>query len=215
MAIPTGAGSFAAAPTDIRRYLGYAVAATCLIAGVPLWVALNLGDRFGGVASVASVILSIGLAWVGNRLWQRHPGSRDIVFNDLMLWGFLRRLRSQRGVSERAERLGLSSYQSRGTGLTVEERVRLLKKLALSLEDGDPYTHGHSQRVARHSYMIAKAMRLPRREREKIRLAAIVHDVGKLRIPKYIINKPGALTDDEYEAFRAAVELELKQGRHG
>ena len=191
-----------AAPTDLRRYAGYAVAVTFLIAGFPLWVALTFGARYGGFASLVSVALSIGLAQIGNRMWQRHPGSRDIVFNDLMMWGFVRRLRSQRGVSDKAKRLGLISKDAQTSKLTLDERVRVLKKLAVALEDGDPYTHGHSQRVAHHSYMIAKAMRLPRREQEKIRLAGLVHDVGKLHVSKEIINKPGFLNDEEYEAIK-------------
>ena len=202
MATRGGVATIPAAPTDLRKYLGYAVVATCLIAGLPLWFALNFGARYGALASLASILLSIGIAQVGNRLWQRHPGSRDIVFNDLMLWGYLGRLRAQRGVSEKAKRLGLISENAQSSKLTVDERVRIMKKLAVALEDGDPYTNGHSQRVAHHSYMIAKTMRLPRRQQEKIRLAALLHDVGKLHISKDIINKPGFLNDEEYEVIK-------------
>ena len=193
----------AAGPTELRRYLGHAFVATCLIAGLPLWVVVNLGNRFGSVTSVVAIGVSMGLAQLGNQMWQRHPGSRDIVFHDLMLWGYLRRLRAPRDISKKAKRLGLNSDVSGARALSPDEQARLLKKLAVALEDGDPYTHGHSQRVARHSYMIAKAMRLSRREREQIRLAAIVHDVGKLRIPKTIINKPGALSDAEYDIIKS------------
>jgi putative nucleotidyltransferase with HDIG domain len=173
-----------------------------VIAGLPLILVFSLGSRLGAIATVISMGLSIGLAQLGNALWQRHPGSKDVVFNDLMLWGYFRRIRTRKGLSKKVERLGIGSGKVQGRDLSLDEQTRLLKRLAIALESGDPYTHGHSQRVARHSYMIAKAMKLPRAEREKIRLAAIVHDVGKLRIPKDIINKPGALTDAQYDIIK-------------
>ncbi|MGH2807769.1 MAG: HD-GYP domain-containing protein [Actinomycetota bacterium] len=199
---PAGGETFATSPTELRRYLGHAVVATCVIAGLPLVLVLGLGSRLGPVATLISMGLSIGLAQLGNALWQRHPGSKDVVFNDLMLWGYLRRIRSRRGLSKKVERLGIGSGKVQGRVLSVDEQTRLLKRLAIALESGDPYTHGHSQRVARHAYMIAKAMKLPRAERETIRLAGILHDVGKLRIPKDIINKPGALTDAQYDIIK-------------
>jgi putative nucleotidyltransferase with HDIG domain len=197
-----GGETFAASPTELRRYLGHSVLATFVIAGLPLVLVFSLGSRLGAIATVISMAVSIGLAQLGNALWQRHPGSKDVVFNDLMLWGYFRRVRSRKGLSKKVERLGIGSGKLEGRALSIDEQTRLLKRLAIALESGDPYTHGHSQRVARHSYMIAKAMKLPRAEREKIRLAAIVHDVGKLRIPKDIINKPGALTDAQYDIIK-------------
>jgi hypothetical protein len=139
-------------------------------------------------------------------MWQRHPGSRDMVFNDLMLWGYIRRFRARRGLLRNAERLGLQTGTVHGRHLSIEEQTRMLKKLAFSLESGDPYTHGHSQRVGRHAFMIAKAMRLPRAAQEKVRLAGALHDVGKLRIPVDILHKAGPLTTDEYELIKAHAE---------
>jgi len=175
--------------------------ATALVAGLPVWAVLGFGERLGLWATVLSIALSFVLAHIGSIAWSRWPASRDVVFNDLMLWGFVRRLFTQRRLIRRVERLGFTSSNDPDE-MTLEERTKLLKRLAAGLEAGDPYTHGHSQRVARHAYMVAKTMKLSRRDAEKIRLAGVIHDIGKLRIPREIITKPGALTDEEFDLIK-------------
>src|SRR5262249_48125603 len=65
-------------------------------------------------------------------------------------------------------------------------------------DEKDPYTHGHSERVSRFSVLIAKNMGLPDEEVEKIRIAAMLHDIGKIGIEDKILKKPGVLTDEEF-----------------
>ena len=196
-----GDAVIAAGPTELRRYLPLSVVATTVVAGVPLWLVFGLGERLGVLATIVSMAVSFSLAHIGALAWTRWPGSRDVVFNDLMLWGFVRRIVMQRRLIRRVERLGFSVTNDPDE-MTIRERTDLLKKLAAGLETGDPYTHGHSQRVARHAYMVAKGMKLSRRQTEKIRLAGVIHDVGKLRIPREIITKPGKLTDEEFDVIK-------------
>jgi hypothetical protein len=66
------------------------------------------------------------------------------------------------------------------------------------LEARDPYTHGHSRRVARHSERIARGLGLPPEQVAKIRSAALVHDIGKINVPRPILTKPGRLTEEEF-----------------
>ena len=202
MDVSRGGAVIAAGPTDLRRYLPISLLATAIVAGLPLWAVFGLGQRAGFLATALSVAFSYGLGYVGALLWERWPGSRDVVFNDLMIWGFLRRIVTQRRLLRRVERLGFSTMADDPDALSIEERTDLLKKLAIALETGDPYTHGHSQRVARHAYMVAKTMKLSRREAEKIRLAGVIHDVGKLRIPREVITKPGKLTEAEFQIIK-------------
>ncbi len=70
--------------------------------------------------------------------------------------------------------------------------------LAKAIEVKDPYTHGHSERVTEYALMIADAMRLEERERQKLKYAATLHDIGKIGIAGRVLNKPGSLTDEEY-----------------
>jgi HD-GYP domain-containing protein (c-di-GMP phosphodiesterase class II) len=73
-----------------------------------------------------------------------------------------------------------------------------VKSLAAAIDGKDPYTRGHSERVSRMSVAIAQRLQLPDDECEKIRISALLHDVGKIAIDDNILKKPAALTDDEY-----------------
>jgi putative nucleotidyltransferase with HDIG domain len=73
-----------------------------------------------------------------------------------------------------------------------------VKGLAAAIDGKDPYTRGHSERVSRISVAIAQRLGLPDDECEKIRISALLHDVGKISIDDNILKKPAALTDEEY-----------------
>ena len=98
--------------------------------------------------------------------------------------------------------VGSQDVREQGDELDPEARLKALRRLASALEARDPYTHGHSRRVARYSTMIARKLGVPAAEVAKIRLAATVHDVGKLVVPLYILNKPGKLTDEEFAVIK-------------
>jgi HD-GYP domain-containing protein (c-di-GMP phosphodiesterase class II) len=73
-----------------------------------------------------------------------------------------------------------------------------VKSLAAAIDGKDPYTRGHSERVSRISMAIAQRMGIADDECEKIRISALLHDVGKIAIDDNILKKPAALTDDEF-----------------
>ncbi len=75
--------------------------------------------------------------------------------------------------------------------------VGILEILVKYLESTDRYTKGHSERVAEHSMDIAIAMQLPREEVENIRVAALLHDIGKIEISANLIGKAASLNRDE------------------
>jgi HD-GYP domain-containing protein (c-di-GMP phosphodiesterase class II) len=77
-----------------------------------------------------------------------------------------------------------------------------VKALAAAIDGKDPYTRGHSERVARFSIAIAERMNLPDEEIEKLRVSALLHDVGKIAIDDKILKKPAALTDEEFEVMK-------------
>jgi HD-GYP domain-containing protein (c-di-GMP phosphodiesterase class II) len=74
--------------------------------------------------------------------------------------------------------------------------------LAAAIDAKDPYTAGHSERVAHYSATIAKILRLPDEEVEIIRIAALMHDVGKIGIQDSILGKAGPLTDEEFAVMK-------------
>jgi HD-GYP domain-containing protein (c-di-GMP phosphodiesterase class II) len=73
-----------------------------------------------------------------------------------------------------------------------------VKSLAAAIDGKDPYTRGHSERVARFSVAIAQGLDIPEDEIEKIRVSALLHDVGKIGIDDKILKKPAALTEEEF-----------------
>ncbi len=77
-----------------------------------------------------------------------------------------------------------------------------VRMLANAIDEKDPYTRGHSERVAYYSSVIAKHMGMTPEEVERVHLSGIIHDVGKIGIEDKILRKPAALTDDEYEIMK-------------
>ncbi len=75
--------------------------------------------------------------------------------------------------------------------------------LAKTIDAKDNYTHGHSERVAMYSRMLAKRSGEDEAELEKIYYMGLLHDIGKIGIPEEIINKPGKLTDEEYKIIQS------------
>jgi len=76
------------------------------------------------------------------------------------------------------------------------------KALAAAIDAKDPYTRGHSQRVAQISLEIAKEMGQSPSEQQKVNIAALLHDVGKIGIEDHILKKPSQLTDEEYGVIK-------------
>ncbi|MCA1643481.1 MAG: HD domain-containing protein [Acidobacteria bacterium] len=77
-----------------------------------------------------------------------------------------------------------------------------VKALAAAIDGKDPYTRGHSERVARFSLAIAERLGLADDEYEKLRVSALLHDVGKIGIDDNILKKPAPLTKEEYEVMK-------------
>jgi response regulator RpfG family c-di-GMP phosphodiesterase len=103
-----------------------------------------------------------------------------------------------------------SMCNSAGIGLDNARLFRELQNTYLStvkalvsiVEAKDPYTKGHTERVADYSVALGKKMRLSRDEIRDIAFGAVLHDIGKLVIYERILNKPGSLNEDEWEILK-------------
>ena len=104
-------------------------------------------------------------------------------------------------TAEKATRLELEYLKK-----SQQSSRRLFEQTATALVNAidakDKYTHGHSSRVAEYSRKIAEALGKSEDECQEIYYAALLHDVGKIGIPKEIINKEGKLTKEEYEVIK-------------
>ncbi|MBU1627511.1 HD domain-containing protein, partial [bacterium] len=82
-----------------------------------------------------------------------------------------------------------------------------VRSLAAAIDAKDPYTHGHSERVSEHAIAIAKELKLPPELVKNIRLAGLLHDIGKIGISEKILLKPDKLTNSEFEQIKQHPEV--------
>jgi len=78
-----------------------------------------------------------------------------------------------------------------------------VRALTATVDAKDPYTRGHSDRVAHLARQLALAAKLGEEEAERVFLAGVVHDVGKIGVPEAILRKPGKLSDEEFDHIKA------------
>ncbi|SHI68960.1 HDIG domain-containing protein [Geosporobacter subterraneus DSM 17957] len=86
--------------------------------------------------------------------------------------------------------------------------LQTIEALVTTIEVKDPYTKGHSERVAKYSLMIANSLGLA--NAKEIETAALIHDIGKIGIPESILNKPGKLTEEEFSYIQQHPEIGFK-----
>jgi len=195
-----------------RKLVGYlplVLVATFIVAIVPMLLVLWL--RTSGTVTSVWAGMAIGVAasflasYGGGVIWKTRPHSRDVLFSDLMLWGWVQRWLSERRLNGAADLLGLTTGRPEAVSskrLTNRQKAGLLTRLTSSLEARDTYTYGHSRRVARHAASVAKRMGLSRDEVAKVRAAGAMHDVGKVRTPIAVLRKEGGLSPDEYATVK-------------
>ena len=77
-----------------------------------------------------------------------------------------------------------------------------IRMLAAAIDEKDPYTRGHSGRVAKYSTLVGQELGLSTEELDKLRISALLHDVGKIGVEDRVLKKPGALTPEEFTLMK-------------
>jgi len=169
-------------------------------------------QRTGRLLALLAVVVSMGLSIyaarrITNPLAVLTESSRAIARGD-----FSQRvhLKSRTEIGELAETFNVMSQELEHFVLDLkraadENRALFMgsiQMLAGAVDEKDPYTRGHSDRVTRYSLMIAEEMGLPPDFQEILRISALLHDVGKIGIEDRILKKPGALTPEEFEIMK-------------
>ena len=93
----------------------------------------------------------------------------------------------------------------------VDEKNKQLRDMAMrsimtisnTMDAKDDYTHGHSERVAEYSARIAEELGVHGERLSNIRSVALLHDIGKVGVPDYVLNKPGKLTEEEFDKMKS------------
>jgi len=86
--------------------------------------------------------------------------------------------------------------------LKITEAFPALQAFISLINAKDRYTYGHSERVMSYSLVLAEKLQLPKEELDKLRYAAALHDIGKIRIETSVLNKPTKLTDEEWNILQ-------------
>ena len=98
---------------------------------------------------------------------------------------------------------GIANQKWNGESFSERQNfLKFSKVLAHALEEKDPYTSGHSERVCYYSDFIAKRLSIPPKDRSEIQIAAYLHDVGKIGISNRFINKKGTLTPIDWAIIK-------------
>jgi HD-GYP domain-containing protein (c-di-GMP phosphodiesterase class II) len=169
-------------------------------------------QRTGRLLALLAVFLSIGVSIfaarrITNPLEVLNQSSRAIARGD---FSHRVQLRSRTEIGELAETFNTMSEELEhfveDLKRAAEENRALfmgsIQMLAGAVDEKDPYTRGHSDRVTRYSLMVAKEMNLPASFMETLQISAQLHDVGKIGIEDHILKKPGALTAEEFEVMK-------------
>jgi HD-GYP domain-containing protein (c-di-GMP phosphodiesterase class II) len=99
----------------------------------------------------------------------------------------------------------IEEYVERLTQAATENRELFLgsiRMLAAAIDEKDPYTRGHSGRVAKYSLILGDGLGLDAEALDRLRISALLHDVGKIGVEDRVLKKPGKLTDEEFDLMK-------------
>ena len=199
-------GRYTAALFDCAQYLLASAAAAAVFVGLN-----GSGDALGfagAVAAFAVVNTTLVVAQISLNLRER-PATvlADVrtILPNYLAFGALGVLVGELYLSLGAITLPLliipAAVARRAFASFQELRAAheaTVKVFIRTIEAKDPYTAGHTERVANYAMYIGQELKLSQGDLEHLRHAALLHDVGKLAVPKSILNKPGKLTSEEY-----------------
>jgi len=168
-----------------QRTLGFSVLAALVALGIGSFVGRRLVVPLQNLASTSSQIADGNLAVRANVRGEDEIARLGSNFNYMA-----------GNIEALVRRLKKALRQNQ------ELFLETIKTLAAAIDAKDPYTRGHSERVSSYSMAITRHLGMSQEEVFRVHIASILHDVGKLGIRESILNKPGGLSDDEFEVMR-------------
>jgi putative nucleotidyltransferase with HDIG domain len=106
-----------------------------------------------------------------------------------------------------ASLIAAQSSNARSYAELKELLFGIIRALTAAIDAKDPYTCGHSERVARIAIRLAEELEMPPQKRSDLYLAGLLHDVGKIGVDDHVLKKTGPLTPEEYRVIQAHVEI--------
>lgn len=154
-----------------------------------------------------TVIMATAITDINTAIQSTRQGAYDYVTKPFNLDELV--LSVGRALEKRRLELENRAYQQH-LERKVEEQAKKIRAALLNaivalvycLEAKDEYTSGHSQSVAEISVAIARKLDMPQDSIEKVSLAGLIHDIGKIGVKESVLNKPGRLTDEEFQHIK-------------
>jgi putative nucleotidyltransferase with HDIG domain len=146
-----------------------------------------------------SLTCSIGIA-----CWPTDGVMREDIIHavDSALYLAKNRGRNQTGLACEAALSGLEGFGTGQEEQSGDAATGAIYALAATVDARQTYTYGHSKKVSKYATDIAEAMGYPKNDMERIRVAALLHDIGKIGISDHILAKGELLTGEEWELVR-------------
>lgn len=158
------------------------------------------------------VILLTAKTELGQKIHGLEEGADDYLSKPFNFLEFKARVRQllknrelERALAEKNDYLAKLNFD-----LVLSKKevfLQTIEAITFALEAKDTYTHGHSYRVSVLAASLAREIKLSEVEIERVRLSALLHDVGKIGIREGILNKPGRLSTEEYAEIQAHPEI--------
>jgi diguanylate cyclase (GGDEF)-like protein/putative nucleotidyltransferase with HDIG domain len=191
---------------SLAEYLNYTISC-CLVDDVgPVKVNMGIATYPACADNQEKLLLIAEQAMLISKSRDYRDGKAAVSAQDINFWNDMALDSLAKVIAKRHSQWGLNfedelvkKFQSESLS---SNSLDIVASLAGAIDAKDPYTRGHSNAVSRYAQALARAVGLSEQEIERIRLGAMLHDVGKIGIPESILGKNGSLTDQEWEVMK-------------
>lgn len=193
----------------LAEYLTYTLSC-CLIDNVgPIKVSVGVATYpAASVDQEKLLILAEQAMYISKSKGYKNGISTIISSQDYDFWDDMALSSFASVLAKRHSQIGINFEEELVNKFQNEEIIsqnhllEVVTSLAGAIDAKDEYTKGHSTSVSRYAVALARAINLPEKEVERIKLGALLHDVGKIGIPETVLKKPTKLSDEEWEIMK-------------
>lgn len=193
----------------LAEYLTYSLSC-CLVDDVgPVKVSVGIATYpNSAVEQEKLLILAEQAMYISKSKGYQNGISTIVSSQDFDFWDDMALSSFASVLTKRHASIGVNFEEELVNKFTNEEIINqnhlidVVTSLATAIDAKDEYTKDHSTSVSRYSEALARALNLPEKEVERIKLGAMLHDVGKIGIPENVLRKPTKLSDDEWAIMK-------------
>jgi len=193
----------------LAEYLTYSLSC-CLVADVgPIKVSVGISTYPNSTQDLEKLlILAEQAMFISKSKGYKNGMSSIVCADEFNFWDDTALSSFASVIAKRHSSIGISFDEELVNKFHSEEiinqghMIEVVTSLAGAIDAKDEYTKGHSSSVSRYSEALARALHLPEKDVERIKLGALLHDIGKIGIPENVLRKPSKLTDEEWEIMK-------------